>query len=133
VELEAWSDDPHASEHTAAPADLARFDGVLLAGAGRRLPDMVLDAMAAGLPVIASAITAARHPLLSGDTGWIVSCSAADPGFAEACATAVAELYADADSRHSKGRQARSAVEDRHRPDAFLQTLGELFANGAPA
>ncbi len=133
VELEAWSDDPHGGERIADPGDLARFDGVLLAAAARTLPPMLLNAMAAGLPVIASTTTAARHTLMSGDTGWLVSCSPLAPGFAEACASVVAELYADADSRHSKGRQARCAVVQRHRPDAFIQILGKLFANGDPA
>ncbi len=133
VAIEAWSGDPLGGEHVVDAGDLARFDGVVLAAAARRLHPMLLNAMAAGLPVIASATAAARHPLLSDDIGWLVSCSPADPGFAEACADAIAALYADADSRGGKGRQARSAVMDRHRPDAFLQTLGRLFANDHPA
>ena len=69
----------------------------------------VLEAMAAGTPVIASRIAAIPEIVDDGVTGILVSPDAGDD---ELCA-AIATLLEDPDRRRDMGRRARKAVEER--------------------
>ena len=88
------------------------------------LPMVVMEAMAAGRPVIATAI-AGIPELVTRDTGWLVPA-----GDAEALAQAIAEMAAVGQDRLAEmGAAARARVMIRHDIDASAARLAALFAD----
>ena len=72
------------------------------------LPNVVLEAMAAGLPVAATRVGGLPELVVPGRTGWLVP-----PGDAPALAAAMSQALSDADAREALGRTGRdSAVAD---------------------
>lgn len=67
---------------------------------------VALEAMAAGLPVIATAVGGLPEVVVAGETGIIIP-----PGNPEALATAVRHLLRDADRRAELGTAGRARVE----------------------
>ena len=66
----------------------------------------VLEAMAAGRPVVASDIGALRDLVADGETGRLV-----EPGAPEALRAAIADLLADAEARERMGRAAEKRAQ----------------------
>ena len=92
-------------------------------------PNAILEAMAAGLPVVATAIPSARE-LLGEDAGCLVP-----PEDAPALATALAELLADAPRRARLGEAARRRAEERFSREASIgrwEALLTAVAAGEP-
>ena len=86
------------------------------------LPNAVLEAMAAGVPVVATTV---------GDTATIVGAEGGRlvaSGQIEELASALAELVADADLRAELGRRARTRVAERHDPTRWATHMIELAA-----
>ncbi len=72
------------------------------------LPNVVLEAMAAGLPVAATRVGGLPELVVPGRTGWLVP-----PGDAPALAAAMSQALGDADAREALGRTGREiAVAD---------------------
>jgi glycosyltransferase involved in cell wall biosynthesis len=86
------------------------------------MPNAVLEAMAAGLPVVASSVPGNRDLVTEGETGY--TCNLADEtGFSEA----LIRLAADASLRQSFGHAARGIVETRYSWDAVSQRYADIF------
>ncbi|OGP70427.1 MAG: hypothetical protein A2Y80_04330 [Deltaproteobacteria bacterium RBG_13_58_19] len=66
------------------------------------LPNVVLEAMAAGLPVVATRVGGLPEAVVPGKTGWLVP-----PRDAVALAAAVSHLLGDAETRQAFGRAGR--------------------------
>jgi glycosyltransferase involved in cell wall biosynthesis len=72
------------------------------------LPNVVLEAMAAGLPVAATRVGGLPELVVPGRTGWLVP-----PGDAPALAAAMSQALGDAEAREALGRTGREiAVAD---------------------
>jgi glycosyltransferase involved in cell wall biosynthesis len=80
------------------------------------MPLVVLEAMAAGLPVVASRVSGIPEVVLDGETGWLVPPE--DPG---ALAAALAALLADADEGRRRGAAGRQRVDERFRPQGAAE------------
>jgi glycosyltransferase involved in cell wall biosynthesis len=81
---------------------------VVLSSRYEALPNVVLEAMAAGLPVAATRVGGLPELVVPGRTGWLVP-----PGDAPALAAAMSQALGDADVREALGRAGRArAVGD---------------------
>jgi glycosyltransferase involved in cell wall biosynthesis len=115
--------------------ELARADAFALAcldarASGQHLdgiPVALMEAMAAGLPVVASQLSGIPELVEDGVSGLLVP--ERDP---EALAGALLRLASDPELRAALGRAARCRVEELFRLEASAARLAELFAAAVP-
>ena len=115
--------------HEAAVREaLAKATALILPSFAEGLPMVVMEAMAAGRPVIATAI-AGLPELVSRDVGWLVPA-----GDSAALAEAIAALAITPPDRLARmGHAARSLVLVRHDIDREAEKLSYLFiSKGRP-
>jgi glycosyltransferase involved in cell wall biosynthesis len=93
-------------EVTDVRSQLARADIFALTSRWEGLPLSVLEAMAAGLPVVASAIDGVPEAVVDGETGYLTP-----PQEPQAVADALSRLIGDADLRLRLGQAGRSRAE----------------------
>ncbi|MDH3942569.1 MAG: glycosyltransferase family 4 protein [Anaerolineae bacterium] len=86
------------------------------------MPNVVLEAMASGLPVIASRIAGNEELVLPGETGLLVP-----PEDVDALRDAVRELLPDAERRASMGARARKRVEEKYTWAGAARQYSEIF------
>ncbi len=86
------------------------------------LPNVVLEAMASGRPVVASDVAAIGSAVAHGVTGLLVP-----PGDPDKLALALDELAADPARRRAMGRAGRAAVAERFALDRCTATLRDLL------
>jgi glycosyltransferase involved in cell wall biosynthesis len=85
------------------------------------MPLVVLEAMAAGVPVVASRVSGIPEVVLDGETGWLVP--AEDPG---ALASALAEVLAEPGEAKRRGEAGRQRVAERYRPEVVAGLWREI-------
>ncbi len=96
------------------PRLLAAADALVLSSAWEGLPNVVMEAMAAGLPVVATAVGGVPELVEDGRTGRLVP-----PGDPPALARAMAEVMTmEPTERAAMGERARGVIGDRFSPDA---------------
>lgn len=118
VTLTGWADE--ARVH----AELAAAHALVLPSFAEGLPMVVMEAMAAGRPVIATSIAGVPELVQAGVTGWLVPA-----GDATALAGAMAALAATPPEDLSEmGRKGRARVVARHDADTEAARLAALFA-----
>jgi len=93
------------------PALLRRFALLALPSRWEGLPTVILEAMAAGTPVVASDIPGTGDLLRSGVNGWLFP-----PGDAAALAAQIEQVLSDATRRALVVRQAAAGVVDYDLP-----------------
>jgi glycosyltransferase involved in cell wall biosynthesis len=101
---------------------LARSDVFVLSSRSEGLPLSVLEAMAAGLPVVASAVGGVPELVAHGESGLLVP-----PGNAHALTEALAQLVADPALRLRLGRAGRRIALERFDISAFRDAHRELY------
>lgn len=113
-----------ALEHAADVAELlAAADQFVYAGRqGANTPYAVLEAMAAGLAVVASTEPAVHGPMLADGRGIAVPA-----GDAVALRAAVARFAAAPELRAESGQRARAYVEQHHAPAVLDRELAAIF------
>jgi glycosyltransferase involved in cell wall biosynthesis len=85
-------------------------------------PTVTFEAMAAGKPVIASALGGLLDQVVAGETGLLVA-----PGDSSALANAIQRLAADADLRASMGIAARARFESEFRSDVVIDRIESIY------
>jgi len=144
-ELRLWlvGDDPFGDGRRKAEA-VARelgLEGCTFAGIRRDVPQVLaaadvfcmtslweglglvfLEAMAAGLPVVASRVSAVPEVVVAGETGLL-----APAGDAEAFAAAFVELARDPDRRRAMGLAGRRRVHERFGLDRMVEATLEVY------
>jgi glycosyltransferase involved in cell wall biosynthesis len=90
-----------------------------------------LEAMAAGLPVVASNVGGLPEVVDHGRTGWLVP-----PGDPDALAARIAELLSDRDLRLRMGHEGRDRVTEKFAPATMVRQIQSVYAglvtNGRP-
>lgn len=85
------------------------------------MPLVVLEAMAAGVPVVASRVSGIPEVVVDGETGWLVP--AEDPA---ALARVLAEVLADPAEAKRRGEAGRRRVAERYRPEVVAGLWREI-------
>jgi glycosyltransferase involved in cell wall biosynthesis len=85
-------------------------------------PMVILEAMAAALPVVATSVGAIPHILEDGEQGLLIP-----QGDAEALETALRRLVESPQLRRNLGQQARQRVEAAFTPEAVIRQLDGIY------
>jgi glycosyltransferase involved in cell wall biosynthesis len=101
---------------------LAAADVFVLPSLYEGMPNALLEAMAASLPVVATSVGAVTEMVDDGEEGIVVP-----PGDGQALAEALDKLSWSADLRHTMGGRGRRRVEESFRPEVMMEKLGSLY------
>ncbi|MFT5049103.1 MAG: glycosyltransferase involved in cell wall biosynthesis [Chlamydiales bacterium] len=105
------------------PAILAALDFLLLPSRWEGMPYVVLEAMASGLPVVATPVDGARELVVDGESGVLADGIALEPLHA-----ALARMCAlSADERRVLGNSGRSRVVDDYSIERMVQGLSTVY------
>ena len=104
------------------PALLAAADAYVLPSRSEAFPNGAIEAMAAGLPVIATAVGGLLDLIEDGRTGLLVPAS--DP---EALTVAIKAVIDNPSLGHRLGAAARQAVETRYAFDRMVNAFQTLY------
>ena len=105
---------------------LAVSDCVALPSLSEGLPNILLEAFAAGRPAVASAVGGVPELVCPGETGWLVP--AGDP---DALADALADCAADRQRCRSMGDRAQRMVRSQYGRERQVEQLTRIFAAAA--
>jgi glycosyltransferase involved in cell wall biosynthesis len=112
-----------AGERRDVPQLLAAADVFVLPSTSEGLPVSVLEAMAAGVPVVASRVGGVPEQVSDGETGLLV-----EPGDLDELATALARLIAEPSLRRRLGAAGRARAEQAFDLDPFRRAHVELYS-----
>lgn len=119
VRIEGFVDDLADWYHAA--------DAFVLPSESESLSASLLEAMAAGLPVVASAVGGTPEVVVPGVTGWLCH-----PGDLDALVAALADLAGrTTDELEAMGRRGRAAVAEAHDRRAVLDRTAALLRGAA--
>jgi glycosyltransferase involved in cell wall biosynthesis/O-antigen/teichoic acid export membrane protein len=104
------------------PAILAGADIAVLTSVKEGLPRAVLEAMAAGLPVVATKVPGTREVVRHGETGLVV-----ELGDTEGLADALDRLIGDAALRERMGQRGRKVATEEFDERPIVDRLRQLY------
>ncbi|HFE53347.1 MAG TPA: glycosyltransferase, partial [Bacteroidetes bacterium] len=99
------------------------FDVFVLPSLWEGLPNVVLEAMATGLPVVATAVEGTVEAVVNGETGILVPSKQPEP-----LAEAILRIGRDADLRSRMGNASRRRVEENFSLDGQVRAFEELYS-----
>lgn len=114
LRLPGWSDD--------ARSHLPEFDVFVLPSRYEGFPLSILEAMLAGLPVVASDVGSVSEAVVDGETGFVVP-----PGDVDALTAALRRLVDDPDLRRSLGAAGRARAEREFTARAMAARYERLY------
>lgn len=110
------------------PSLLSRADVFVLPSRSEAFPNSVIEAMASGLPVVATATGGLLDLVDNGRTGILVA-----PGDARGLAGAVRRLLGDRPLAIRLGEQARREIARRYSFDTMVASFEDLYASALGA
>jgi glycosyltransferase involved in cell wall biosynthesis len=121
VDILEWTDDPGSL--------LTGCDGFVLPSRAEGFPLSILEAMLAGLPVVATDVGSVREAVVDGETGFVVPSDDAT-----ALARAMRRLATDTDLRRTMGKAGRARALERFSIERMARAYEELYEQllGAP-
>ncbi|MCS4435668.1 glycosyltransferase family 4 protein [Aquiflexum gelatinilyticum] len=88
-------------------------------------PTVILEAMASGKPVVATAQGGAKEMIVKGETGFLIPWDNAG-----SASEAISDLVNKKEMREKMGEKGRSRVLEKFSPEAFKKNFQRLFENG---
>jgi glycosyltransferase involved in cell wall biosynthesis len=104
------------------PAVIAAADVVALPSLDEGLPLVLLEAMAQGKPVVASAVGGTPELVVDGETGVLVP-----PGDVDALVDALASVLGDPERARRLGEAGRARVREKFSADAAAEKILDLY------
>ncbi len=104
------------------PALLRRMEICCLTSKSEGMPNAVLEAMAAGRPVVATAVGGVPELVADGDTGYLI-----EPGDVGGFAAAVARLLADSELARRMGERGAERARERHDCAGAARSLESMY------
>jgi glycosyltransferase involved in cell wall biosynthesis len=98
------------------------FDFSVLSSVSEGFPNSVIEAMAAGRPIVATAVGGTVDAVEDGRTGLLVPA-----GDADALAAAIASLLRDPTRARTLGDAARQAARSRYQASTVMSQLGRVY------
>ncbi|MGE3888120.1 MAG: glycosyltransferase [Vicinamibacterales bacterium] len=120
----------HGSYQGFESLDHAAYDCFLYTSWFDGLPNVVLEAMAAGLPVIAPAVGGLGEMVIDGETGVLLTLQGDDEATARAYATAIARMVGSPGTRTALARAALRRLKARHGSEAYQARVRAIFFDG---
>jgi len=105
------------------PSLLKACDALVLPSRWEGMPNVVLEAMAAGRPVVATRVEGVSELVTDRETGLLV-----EPGSIEALAGGIALLLAEPDLGKTAGIAAQHTAETRFTADIVASAYADLYA-----
>lgn len=118
VEDAAWL----AGERRDVPELMRSFDAFVLPSLGEGISNTILEAMASGLPVVATRVGGNPELVADGETGWIVPSDDV-----EAMSARLVDLARDPQQSASMGRLGRAQVERQFSLDAMVAAYRRIY------
>jgi glycosyltransferase involved in cell wall biosynthesis len=97
-------------------------DVCVLSSLSEGSPNALLEAMAAGVPVVATAVGGVPEMVTHGESALLIQ-----PGDCQAMTSAIAALLSDGDLARKLAARAREVVLERHAPEARTRRLVEAY------
>ncbi len=116
VFLVGWHD------HDALPDFLNASDAIVLASVREQFGQVLVEAMACGLPPVAVNRAGPAEIVQDGETGWLV-----EPDDADALAEALVAVVNDPEERRRRGAAARRAAGERYAWPALAERVAALL------
>lgn len=105
------------------PSLLKACDLLVLPSRWEGMPNVVLEAMAASRPVVATRVEGTSDLVVHGETGWLVA-----PNEPEPLANALRDALHNPDERSRRGRTGRARVDANFRIEHTVQAFERLWA-----
>jgi glycosyltransferase involved in cell wall biosynthesis len=103
---------------------LAALDTFVLSSVSEGLSNTILEAMATGLPVVATRVGGADELVVDGDTGLLVS-----PGAPREMAGALRRLATDGRARRAMGAAGRTRAESEFALSTMIERYENLYVD----
>jgi glycosyltransferase involved in cell wall biosynthesis len=91
------------------------------------LPNVVLEAMSWGLPVIAPDVGGLQNAVMDGSTGYLLPDLQDNDEMATAYALAIQRLYQNWNATLDMGQTAQDLIWRRHRPEVYKKRLAQML------
>lgn len=104
-----------------------QYDAFLYTSIFDGLPNIILEAMGAGLPVIAPDIGGISEAIVDGKTGYLVPNLVEENALVDAYVQAVARMYDQWESTKNIRKSANKLIQERHGKHAFSEQTTQVF------
>ncbi|HZL57854.1 MAG TPA: glycosyltransferase [Bryobacteraceae bacterium] len=111
-----------AGQQDSAEPYYAMADVAVLSSLSEGSPNALLEAMAAGVPVVATAVGGIPEIVTDGESALLVR-----PGDVGAMSTAIARLLVDEPLALAVAERSRTLIRERHTPEGRMRRLVEIY------
>ena len=105
-----------------------KYDAFLYTSAFDGLPNVILEAMAFGLPVIAPEVGGVGEAVENGKSGWLIPQVESDEVLVASYVAAIVELYQNIEHSQALGLKGRAMILERHSPEQYRKNVNKIFS-----